>query len=340
MIDRERGKGLVFIGGCPRSGTTLVQLMLDSHPLVCGGPEFDFIPEIVKLRGNLRKSVDSGRINAYCSVEDVDAEIGALIERLLMPYAHGRGCELISEKTPWDVLVFRELLEIFPKAKFVFCVRDPRAVVASMFQVGDRAKEKGLRGPRFVRSLYSAVDTIKETNAAGFEVASRSDRVLTVAYELVLKDPKRQTMKICSFLGLPWSKEMIRPGEKEHDWEKIMADDVWYTRDMFRSNLDPGRVRKWESQLTVSQQAVIMAAFEHDENLRAIGYDLSDRSLSTLFRALIRVSLRARSNLKSSFLRFAFKKPFIRRLSMRILALLRMAELHNRKRVHDDERSS
>jgi len=94
-----QGRGLVFVGGCPRSGTTLVQLMLDSHPDVCGGPEFDRVPDIVALRDRLRASVDSGRISVYRSKEDVDREIGQLVERLLAPYAGERGCKVVSEKT-------------------------------------------------------------------------------------------------------------------------------------------------------------------------------------------------------------------------------------------------
>ncbi|MGI8860438.1 MAG: sulfotransferase family protein [Rubrobacteraceae bacterium] len=232
-----QGRGLVFVGGCPRSGTTLVQLMLDSHPDVCGGPEFDRVPDIVALRDRLRASVDSGRISVYRSKEDVDREIGQLVERLLAPYAGERGCKVVSEKTPWNVLIFRELSEIFPEARFIFCVRDPRAVVASMLRVGDRAKEKGLSSPGHTRSLYSAIETVKKTNDAGFRAADGSDRVLTVVYERLVGDPERETARVCAFLGLPWSAEMVKPGEKRHDGEKTL-DGVWYTDDMYYSNPD------------------------------------------------------------------------------------------------------
>jgi hypothetical protein len=47
-ISEELGR-LVFVGGSPRSGTTLVQRVLNHHPKVYGGPEFDFIPSIAEL---------------------------------------------------------------------------------------------------------------------------------------------------------------------------------------------------------------------------------------------------------------------------------------------------
>jgi hypothetical protein len=119
--------------------------MLDSHPDICGGPEFDHILDIIGLRDKLRVSISSGRTSAYHSEGGVDRATGAFIEQLLLPYADDRDCKVVSEKTPWNVLVFRELLEVFPEARFIFCVRDPRAVTTSMIEVGKRAQEKGLR---------------------------------------------------------------------------------------------------------------------------------------------------------------------------------------------------
>ena len=56
---------LIFVGGSPRSGTTLVQRILDCHPEIYGGPEFDFVPSIVDLFQTMRKSIGSGRIDAF-----------------------------------------------------------------------------------------------------------------------------------------------------------------------------------------------------------------------------------------------------------------------------------
>lgn len=308
-----RGSNLIFIGGCPRSGTTLAQLMLDSHPSVCGGPEFDRVPDIIELRDRLRSSVDSGRISVYCTREGVNREIGALIERLLAPYADERGCEMISEKTPFNALIFEELLEILPGARFVFCVRDPRAVVASMLEVGKRAKEKGQTSPGYTRNLYSAIRTIKATNDAGFRAAARSERVLTVVYERLVDQPERETTRICEFLGLPWAGEMLTPGEKRHDVENNL-DGVWYTKDMFYSNPDPTRSRGWRKQLTAEQQAAISAAFGGDVNLEALGYDLSSDNFPATTRTASRAKLLAYSGLREAALRlvsYSLQRPLL-----------------------------
>jgi hypothetical protein len=210
----------------------MVQNILDNHPNICGGPEFDHVPDIVALRNRLHSSIDSGRIRAFCSVEDIDREIGGFVERLLIPYADKQDCGLVSEKTPWNALVFRDLLEIFPGARFLFCVRDPRAVVASMLEVGKRAQKQGVRSPRFTRNVSAAVNIIKSCNAAGFEAVESSDRVLTVVYERMVVDPDRETKRLCDFLRIPWSAEMLKPGEKKHEGEKVL-DGIWYDSKMY-----------------------------------------------------------------------------------------------------------
>jgi hypothetical protein len=319
----QRGKGLVFIGGSPRSGTTLVQNVMDSHPEICGGPEFDRIPEIVRLRNKLRASVDSGRIRVFCSREDVDRETALFIGRLLSPYAEERGCKVISEKTPWNVLVFQDLLEICPEARFIFCVRDPRAVVASLLQVGARAKAKGVNSPPFTRSVSAAIKTIKTTNGAGFGAVNRSDRVLPVVYERVVASPERETKRICSFLRMPWSEEMLRPGEKDHDGEKVL-DNVWYDPKMYGSNFDPSRADKWKSQLSLSDRAAIVTLFESDENLKDLGYDLADEGLSATRRVAVEIRIGSLAALERIILRIV-SHPVIGQLGAKLMSWVRVA---------------
>lgn len=319
---RQRGKGLIFVGGCPRSGTTLVQNMLDSHPDVCGGPEFDRVPDIVRLRNKLRASVDSGRIGVFCSTEDIDREIGALIENLLLPYAEKRGCGLISEKTPWNVLMFQDLLEIFPEARFVFCVRDPRAVVASMLQVNARYKGKGLNPPAFGRNVAASIETIKKTNDAGFTAARQSDRVFTTVYERLVDDPERETARLCDFLRLGWSEQMINPAGKSHDGERLL-DNLWYTREMYDRNPEPNRAHRWKEQLTSAEQAVVTMSFESNENLEAIGYKLSAKTLPVAYRTVYGLRFRLLGNLESVLLglvRLLTKYPPAKRMGLRLLS--------------------
>ncbi len=147
--DSNKGKRLVFVGGAPRSGTTLVQNMLDSHPLIFGGPEFLHIPDLLELRKKFHYSISVDYISVFCSKDEVDRFLVSWVESLFLPLADKENCDLYSEKTPENVLVFSEMIEIFSQSHFIQVIRDPRAIVSSMQQVKRRAVQKGIAIPFF-----------------------------------------------------------------------------------------------------------------------------------------------------------------------------------------------
>ena len=165
---RSDGQRLIFIGGSPRSGTTLLQNMLDSHPLILGGPEFLHLQDIVDLRRRLHSSITKGWIDIICTREDVDSYIIELIEKLFLPLADKNQCEFYSEKSPDNILVFSELIDLFPEAHFIQVIRDPRAIVSSMQQVKKRAIDKGVKPPYFTANLSASIAYVKKCFDAGF----------------------------------------------------------------------------------------------------------------------------------------------------------------------------
>ncbi len=288
---QSRGAGLIFVGGCPRSGTTLVQNVLDSHPEVAGGPEFIHLRDIMVLRNALQRSVDMKLINMISPADQVDDSIATLIESLLRPYAKRKARAYISEKTPDNVLIFEQLLELFPGAHCIFCVRDPRAVVASMFGVGRRASERGVHCPVFTRNLFAAFRTIKHHNTAGFRASEASRQVTVTIYERLVANPERETRRLCDALGLTWSPEMMKSGRHTHD-TRPLDDGVWYTDAMFRSDPDPSRADGWRTQLSERSQALLNELFRHDRDLQALRYEFPVTPLPLQGRLAIALQLR------------------------------------------------
>lgn len=268
---------LIFLGGSPRSGTTLVQNIVDSHPDILGGPEFLHLQDIVALRKKMQISVSKEWITLFCDEAAVDQHIKTLIEQLLLPFADREGAKYLSEKTPENVLVFPELAAMFPESKFVFVVRDPRATVASMLQVAKRAREKGEQPAHFTRSASASVQYVKQCLRAGFSAAEKfPENVYTVVYESLVKDPEGQTRALAEFLGCGFSEEMLRPGEQKHLGEAAIttnSQDIWYDKETYYSNPNTASIDKWRDQLSIAEQLVVFETFGKFQPLINMGYE-------------------------------------------------------------------
>ena len=131
----------VFIGGVPRSGTTMLQKILGNHPQISAGPEFDNIPVIMDLFKKMKSGIKSGRQEVYYNQEFLKQNFNLFIESLFKNRITNETV-YISEKTPSNALVFKELLDINTNNKLVFIVRDPRGIAASMKEVCQKAKKK------------------------------------------------------------------------------------------------------------------------------------------------------------------------------------------------------
>jgi Sulfotransferase family len=299
MADPNRGRQFIFVGGAARSGTTLVQNMLDSHPDICGAPEFHHLPDIVRLRRKLYHSIANGWIDLICSYDDVDSYICSLIENLLLPLADDRGCRFLSEKTPNNVLVFSELIDLFPAAHFIYVTRDPRAVVASLLQVGMRAKKAGWKTQDYTHSVLSSITYINQCLSSGFASQKIApERVLGVSYESLVTNPENETQRICKFLEMEWCKNMLHPGSMKHLGEKAVTNNVWYDTNSYNRDPKTYEIDKWRSQLTYVQKVMITTAFSDNADLAQLGYEFSidgilGLTLSRFFRCARKVRHRS-----------------------------------------------
>jgi hypothetical protein len=272
---------VIFIGGSPRSGTTLVQNILDSHPDVLGGPEFLHLPDILELRRKLKISVDKEWISLICGHADVDARIATLIADLLLPFADRHGARVLSEKTPENVLVFPDLVDLLPGVKLVHVVRDPRATVASLLDVADRARAMGEAPAPFAASLDAAITQVRRCLESGFRAAERApESVFTIVYEQLVAEHERIARELCSFIGLDWHPAMTTPGDVRHLGEAAIttnSKEVWYDAQTYYSNPNTSSVDKWRDRLSAADQYLIARGFARSKGLRTLGYDLAPR---------------------------------------------------------------
>jgi len=193
---------LIFVGGSPRSGTTLAQRILDCHPDIYGGPEFDFVPLIAGLFQEMRKSIRSGRIDVFLGEKHLVHTFRSLLSALLLPKLEIEGVSYLSEKTPSNVLAFGLLDECTPESKKILVLRDPRDVVCSMLEVGQRQRSRVGRASAFVRDTIAAVDCMNECLKAGTAVAETSINCLVIYYEDMVSNPLAVSNQMYRFIGV------------------------------------------------------------------------------------------------------------------------------------------
>lgn len=315
MQNNTQDNRLIFVGGTPRSGTTLVQNMLDTHPDILGGPEFLHIPDFIELRKKMHTSIRREWISLICSYEDVDYQIKKMIEEILLSFADKHNAKLLSEKSPENVLVFSELAELFPAAKFLHIVRDPRAIAASLMQVAERARKKNQTPATYAEDITAAINFIRQCIESGFNAEEKyNGRVMTVVYEELVKAPDDLTKNICQFLNIEWHPPMCKPGEISHVGEQaitVNSNEVWYNKDTYNSNPNSQSIEKWKSSLTPLQQHAVANAFSNNQKLKNLGYDFSTQELA-LKDKLTGSIYSLKENTKSRF-----KKRLSRKLSLK-----------------------
>jgi protein-tyrosine sulfotransferase len=287
---QRHGDELIVIGGPPRSGTTLVQNILDMHPDIIGGPEFLHLPDIVKLRQQLFTSLSRGWLDVYCTHEQVDTQLRVLLESLLGQVRAGQEARIISEKTPQNVFAFSAIAELFPGARFINVVRDPRAIVASLLQVYTRAKKKGVTVyPDYTTNTSAAIRYTRKCFNAGFAASHRfPDRIYTLSYENLVCHPETETKNLCNFLGIEWQTAMLRPSTKQHLGEKPItakSGEIWYDKKDYYRDPDLTSLEKWKDTLSVVQQAMVTRAFKDSADLIRLGYNLKIKEFTWKARA-------------------------------------------------------
>jgi hypothetical protein len=250
---------LVFVGGSPRSGTTLAQRILDCHSEVYGGPEFDFVPPIVDLFQDMRRAIQSGRIDAILDEKGLVHAFRCLLVALLLPKLQAEGVGYLSEKTPSNVLAFPWLEECAPEAKKILVIRDPRDVVWSMLEVGQRQRRRQGHASGFVRDTVAAVDYMNQCLRAGTALAETSANCLVVYYEEMVSDPLSVANRMYRFIGvhemerLDLENEQFKAARNRESWID------WATPETISGGVEKDRVGVAKKRLKRSDWDYICA---------------------------------------------------------------------------------
>jgi hypothetical protein len=226
----------LFVVGCPRSGTTLLQRMLDHHSLLAVANDTHFIPRCLEKTAPLSVEQACAGLDVPLTIALVDAVVGyhrfhrlglgeddvrsaasrvasygGLVAGLYDRFARSRGKRFGGEKTPDYVRRLRLLSGLFPQAKIVHIVRDGRDVALSVLDWADEKKGPGRielwhTEPLATCALWWRWQVLTGTaDATSLPQGSYHE----LRYEHLVADPNRSLTTLSAFLGIPMCERML-----------------------------------------------------------------------------------------------------------------------------------
>lgn len=197
----------IFIVGFPRSGTTLLEQVLDSHPLL---QSMDEQPFVVRALGEvtdrgIRYPSELGKLTP----SDLDALRAGYWDRVRKKVSLFPGQRLV-DKNPLNMVLLPLMRRMFPNAHFILAVRHPCDVLLSCYLQDFRAPELAL--------LCRDLPTLANAYARAFEFWYSQSPLLRplnyeLSYERFAADFATQARQLAAFLQLPWHEAMLAPGD-------------------------------------------------------------------------------------------------------------------------------
>jgi sulfotransferase family protein len=286
--------GRLFVVGCARSGTTLLQSLLAAHPAVLSFPETAVFSRL--LNGGVMRSLrfetpgpgiaaaeadPSPRASvhrraqlAYRRTTDLLDKLGRRDLEHILPIrskstrefadgfvgvldrlARDRGKSWWVEKSPENLRFVREILELVPGAKFINILRDGRQNVTALYDMACKYPD------RFWVKYRDLDQAIERWNICVGYTRRLLDvpEVLVVRYERLVSETEAVLEDVCRFAGLPFTRDMI-------DRRLEAAGRVVTSREPWKADvLTPMRFvveDKFNELLTADQKAYVEARLE------------------------------------------------------------------------------
>ncbi|WP_239162095.1 sulfotransferase family protein [Acrocarpospora phusangensis] len=273
----------IFVIGCPRSGTTMLQLMLHSHPRVAVPPETRFlVPAYFGRRkyGDLREEANRRRLAEWITngrdtkfrelgldraafVEQAVAgpgSLGSVIGTVFRSYAARFDKPRWGDKRPSYFKHVDILLRMFPDAQFIHLIRDGRDCVASLKEM-----------PWYHLSSFHAIANWAEAIDFGRRSARRLPKgsYYELRYEDLTADPESELRKLCGFIGEQYDPAMCEP---QHVAQvAVPAHKVWHSNT--HGAVTTSRAGSWSQRLEGWE--IALAEEVLGDRLRQHGYALS-----------------------------------------------------------------
>ncbi len=255
-----------FILSTPRAGSTLLRTMLQGHERIFAPPELHLLgySNLAERQQALNNTgLEEGLLEAlknlrHCTAEQAREEVEKLaregadtagvyqrLRRLSAP-------ALLVDKSPTygrDPDTLRQSVKLFPDARYIHLVRDPLAVMESIVRNRfDRLIDPQGDDPwKTAEAIWLEINR----NIADFLDTIAENRKLIVRYEDLVREPHRQTTRVCNFFNIEATSEMLNPyGESRmleglHQGSLSIGDPNFLNHD----RIDASLAERWQGNL-------------------------------------------------------------------------------------------
>jgi len=248
----------LFVVGFPRSGTTLVERLFAAHPSTMVLDERDTLAD---LHRDFVVPTDGPAALEKLGSEELGRYRAAYWERAAMYGAEPGSGRLLVDKMPMNLVLMGLIHRLFPGARYVLVIRDPRDVCLSCFMqtfdINDATRHffDLDSTAAYYRQCMSVVSLTREKLPL---------EILAVRYEDLVADPVGESRRMLDFAGLPWDGRVMEfhRGSREHLTQTPSYKQV--SRPIYSSSI--GRWRRYASKM----KPVLP---ELDEFVRQFGYE-------------------------------------------------------------------
>jgi hypothetical protein len=283
----------IFIVGPSRSGTTLVRSILNEHPAVSIAPETHYFDDLrprlgARARAPLaeadarvveryflglderfygqeagpeRSTPDPGELRREALIlgGTADAYFEAFCRKRMRVLVKSRW----GEKTPRHVFRIAEMLSVWPEAKVVCLVRDPRAVVAS-YRDWKRGKPDSTAPDRFraTRSYHPVLSSLLVKSAVEASQQARrrfgAERILLLRYEELVTEPEPSVRALAEWIGVDYVPSMLDVQNKYGSYGDV------------KGGISQAPLERWRTKLSPTEIAVIQTCCRR--TMEQLGY--------------------------------------------------------------------
>ncbi|MGF1521110.1 MAG: alpha/beta fold hydrolase [Leptolyngbyaceae cyanobacterium] len=283
----------VFLLSSPRSGSTLLRVMLAGHPALFCPPELHLLPfeTLTERQEALAGSyLDQGLQRALMALKGLDADAsGALLQAwteqgMTVPELYGQlqalaGDRLLVDKSPtygFSLSTLQQAEQVFENAKYIHLVRHPYAVIDSfvrnrMDKIFDLTNENPYQ-------LAQQAWATSNQNIAQFLKGVDPHRQYFLRYEDLVTDAEVVMGRLCAFLDIPFDAQVLTPYAQQRQRmtdgikaQSLPIDDPNFHR---RHRIDPTLAEAWKSVVLPTPLTTPSQTLAHQ-----LGYELSPKEL-------------------------------------------------------------